>query len=448
MKILLISSNTATSPYPVYPLGMSAIAAALQRAGHEVAMFDLLAAEQSLPAWREKLQQIKPNLVGISIRNLDNVNLLNEKRYTGIVTDLVRCVHEDLGVPVVLGGCGYSLLPEIILQETGADYGIAGEGERLIVELVQSLQSGKAPAQGQVFRNSGHINGEAIHGAYYDPSILQSYLRFGSIAPVQTKRGCNLRCVYCSYPALEGGGLRCRPANEVVDDVERLQKDHGVSYVFFTDSLFNDDSGAYLDVLREMKRRKLSIPWSAFIKPTGITDEVAALMRETGLAAAELGSDAASDTTLRGLHKPFRFADVIQANDTLMKHGIAVAHYFMFGGPAETRQSTLEGIQNIKDLGCTAAFVFLGIRILPYTELYAIALREGLVKADQQLLKPVYYLSPKVERTWIEQTLTDAFAKLNHVVFPPDAMDDKLQMLHKLGYAGSLWDLLAPPPKS
>ena len=447
MKILLISSNTATSPYPVYPLGMSAIAAALQRAGHEVFMFDLLAAEQSLPAWRQKLQQVKPQLVRISIRNLDNVNLLNEKRYTGVVTDLVRCVHDDLGVPVVLGGCGYSLLPEIILQETGADYGVAGEGERLIVELAQSLQTGKPPARGQVFRNSSHMTGPAIGGAYYDPAILQNYLRFGSIAPIQTKRGCNLRCVYCSYPVLEGGGLRCRPPKDVVDDVEKLKKEHNVSYVFFTDSLFNDDSGAYLEVLREMKRRKLSIPWSAFIKPTGITDDVAALMRETGLAAAELGSDAASDTTLRGLHKPFRFADVIRANDTLMKHGIAVAHYFMFGGPAETPQSTLEGIQNIKDLRCTAAFVFLGIRILPYTELYQMAIREGLVQVDQQLLEPVYYLSPAVKREWIEQTLTDAFAKLNHVVFPPDSLDDKLQMLHQLGYAGSLWDLLAPPPQ-
>ena len=146
---------------------------------------------------------------------------------------------------------------------------------------------------------------------------------------------------------LEGSSLRCRPASEVVDDVERLVKDHGVSYVFFTDSLFNDDQGAYLEVLREMRRRKLKVPWSAFLKPTGIDEQSVALMRETGLAAAELGSDAATDTTLRQLRKPFRFADVINANDVLMKQKIAVAHYFMFGGPGETRRTLLEGIQNI-----------------------------------------------------------------------------------------------------
>jgi len=165
-------------------------------------------------------------------------------------------------------------------------------------------------------------------------------------------------------------------------------------------------------------------------------------MRETGLAAAELGSDAATDVTLRRLRKSFRFADVVSANDILMKHGIAVAHYFMFGGPGETADTLREGIQNIRSLHCTAAFIFLGIRILPHTELHQIALREKVIPPDCDLLEPVYYLSPAIERAWAENELKQAFDDLVHVVFPPDALDDKLQLLHKLGYAGALWELL------
>ena len=448
MKVLLISSNTATSPYPVYPLGMATIAAALRRAGHETAMFDWLTAEESQEAWREALRHHKPGLVGISIRNLDNVNLLNEKRYTAVVAGLVQAVREELGVPVVLGGSGYSLLPEIVLRESGADYGIVGEGERLIVDLVEAITQGRLPVAGTILRDSAPIEGSTLRGAFYDPDILGSYLRAGSITPIQTKRGCNLRCAYCSYPALEGGALRTRPARDVVDDIEKLQSEHKTSYVFLTDSVFNDDQGAYLEVLREMKRRRVSIPWSAFLKPTGITEDVAALMRETGLAAAELGSDAATDATLRGLRKSFRFADVVSANDLLMKQGIAVAHYFMFGGPGETPDTVREGIQNIRGLRCTAAFVFLGIRILPHTELHQIALREKVIAPDCDLLEPVYYLSPATERAWVEKTLTQAFEGLLHVVFPPDALDDKLQLLHKLGYAGSLWELLGAYPQN
>jgi len=442
MKVLLISSNTATSPYPVYPLGMGAIAAALRHAGHETAMFDWFVAEESPEALREALRRHRPELVGISIRNLDNVNLLNEKRYTAVVAALVQAVREEVGVLVVLGGSGYSLLPEILLRETGADYGIVGEGERLIVELVEAIAQGRPPVAGAILRNSGYIEGSMLRGAYYDPDMLGSYLRAGSITPIQTKRGCNLCCAYCSYPALEGRALRTRPARDVVDDVERLRSEHQTPYVFFTDSVFNDDRGAYLEVLREMKRRRVNIPWSAFLKPMGVTEDVAALMRETGLAAAELGSDAATDATLRGLRKSFRFAEVVSANDVLMKQGIAVAHYFMFGGPGETPDTVGEGIQNIRALRCTAAFVFLGIRILPHTELHRIALDEKMIASDCDLLEPVYYLSPAIERAWVERTLTHAFDDLLHVVFPPDALDDKLQLLHKLGYAGSLWELL------
>jgi len=444
VKILLLSSNRATSPYPVYPLGMSAVAAALKRAGHETVLCDLLLDGESTESLRQRLRSEKPALVGISIRNLDNVNLLNEKRFATEIGELVRCVHEELGIPVVLGGSGYSLAPEGMLRDTGADYGIAGEGESLIVGLVESLERGSAPAMGTILRNTRPIEGSGLCSAYYDPAILKSYLDLGTIAPVQTKRGCALRCAYCSYPVLEGGSLRCRPAADVVDDVERLVKDHGVSYVFFTDSLFNDDDDAYLEVLGELKRRKLKVAWSAFIKPTGISADVAALMRETGLASAELGSDAATDATLRRLRKPFRFADVVNANGVLMKQGIAVANYFMFGGPGETRQTVLEGIENIRNLKCSAVFVFLGIRILPHTELQRIAVREKLIAPDCELLEPAYYLSPQIDRDWAEQTLKEGFSKLGHVIFPPDAMDDKLQLLRKMGYPGSLWDLLAP----
>ena len=162
VKILLLSSNTATSPYPVYPLGMSAIAAALKHAGHETVLYDLLVGGESMDAWRQTLRAQKPGLVGISIRNLDNVNLLNEKQYTKDVGQLVRCVHEELDVPVVLGGSGYSLLPEAILRRTDADYGIAGEGETRIVELVASLERGQAPPTGTIFRSTCFLDGQRL----------------------------------------------------------------------------------------------------------------------------------------------------------------------------------------------------------------------------------------------------------------------------------------------
>ena len=92
----------------------------------------------------------------------------------------------------------------------------------------------------------------------------------------------------------------------------------------------------------------------------------------------------------------------------------------------------------------TVSFVYMGIRILPHTPLAKIARREGFLSRDKELLEPVYYIAPGIDKQWLEETLTDAFSGIRHCVFPPDALDSSLQFLHKLGYSGSLWDMLVP----
>jgi len=90
----------------------------------------------------------------------------------------------------------------------------------------------------------------------------------------------------------------------------------------------------------------------------------------------------------------------------------------------------------------------MGIRILPNTALARIALKEKVLSPDNGMLKPVYYLSPLVDRKWLEETLTEAFSNVRHCIFPPDAVDSSLRMLHKLGYSGTLWDMLIPGAKA
>ena len=297
-----------------------------------------------------------------------------------------------------------------------------------------------------LFRSPPKLIGGEIPPAHYDAEMLDFYLKSGFMASVQTKRGCEHACVYCTYPNLEGRVIRSRDPVAVVDDMERLVKDFGAKYIFFTDSVFNDNRGQYRTVVAEMKRRKLQVPWTAFFKPSQELDAgMIETMRATGLKAAEIGSDAPSDATLRGIGKDFRFKDVDRCNTMFLDQGVATAHYFMFGCPGETPETVLEGIANLKSLQHTSLFVFMGIRILPDTGLAKIAIRDGVITPDQSLLDSVYCISPKVDRQWLEATLTEAFAKIRHIVFPPDAIEAKLHFLYKLGYTGSLWDLLVKP---
>jgi len=446
MKVLLISANVTLSPYPLYPLGVSIIAAVLTKAGHVVQQADFLQQNTSLEAIGREVSEFKPDLVGISVRNIDNVNLMNEQHYIQNVKNLVTTVRGVSKAKVLLGGAGFSLIPDLILKETGADYGIVGEGEVLAVEFASNAAKGIYPKEPLIV-SAAKLPGDQITAALYDERLLEFYLHSGNIASIQTKRGCTYKCVYCTYPVLEGAELRRRDPKTVVDDMVLLRDQYKTKYVFFVDSVFNDDDGAYLEVISEMERRDFSMPWTAFIKPGGLTDEIIERMKKTGFAAAEVGTDAACDTTLKKLGKSFTFSDVIASNDLLVRHGIATSHFFMFGGPGETEETVEEGIRNILSLQKCVAFIFMGIRILPNTPLARLAVMEKLIAPDDGLLKPVYYISPTVDKKWLEETLTKAFADVRHCVFPPDAMDNSLQVLHKLGYTGPMWDLLLPNRK-
>ena len=446
MRILLISANVASTPYSVYPLGMSMVAESLCRAGHEVRQFDPIHSEISLDAAAGAVREFAPDVVGISIRNIDNVNLLNEKRYVEVVGDLVRRLRTETKSPVVLGGSGFSILPDVILREVGADYGIVGEGEASMVEFVENAAAGVFPAE-RCIKAAAMLRGEEIPSPRYDGPLMEFYLRSGNIAALQTKRGCTHSCVYCSYPLLEGSKIRCRDPETVVDDIENLVERHNAGHLFFTDSVFNDEQGRYLELVRAMKRRGVSIPWTAFFRPQGLDGRALDLMRETGLRSAEIGADASTDTTLRRLGKSFLFKDVVECNDLLARHEIGTSHFYMFGTPGETQETVLEGIDNIVNMKKTVSFIYMGVRILPGTPLANLARREGVLSDGDELLEPVFYIAPGLDRDWLERTLTDGFAGLRNCVFPPDSLDSSLQFLYRMGHVGFLWDMVLPRRK-
>lgn len=441
MKILLLSANTAKTPYPVYPLGMSIIAKSLIQAGQIVRQTDFLYLGQSYDLLISEIKDFKPDVIGISIRNIDNTNSIHELEFLKSVKSIVNIIKAENNLTVVLGGAGFSLMPEKILEYTKADYGINGEGEKSFLTLISKFQNNEFPDK-KIFQSNQMISGEKIMSAEYDSRLMNFYSSFGKIGSMQTKRGCLYKCSYCTYPLLEGPDLRLRNPGDVCDDIELLIDKHGIRFLFFTDSLFNDPKQQYLAIINEMKLRKICVPWSAFFSPEGLNEQNLNLMKETGLTALELGSDATTDITLKALKKSFSFHDIQSCNDLLADLRLPAAHYFIFGGPEETIETAMEGIQNIKNLKDTVSFIFSGIRILPGTQLFDRAIQEHVISSDTDLLKPFYYLSPKISKQSLHELLKKEFSNSKQWIFPPDAMEDNLCLFHKMGCNGIGWDQL------
>ncbi|WP_432821991.1 lipid biosynthesis B12-binding/radical SAM protein [Trichloromonas sp.] len=442
-RVFLLSANVTTEPYPVYPLGMAVIAGALDQAGHQLRQFDFLAAGKSKAALRQALAEFAPEFVCLSLRNIDNVDSFGgeDDWYLAQARKLVQVVREATAATLIVGGPAFSIMPEAILDYLGADHGVVGEGERVLVQLLADLKAGR-PAARLTSEAGAGLAGEEMAAPLLVPELVEFYRQQTGMVNLQSKRGCPFSCSYCTYPGLEGKRFRCRPAPAVVDDIKRLQAEHGIESLFFTDSIFNDPAGHYLAVAEEMIRRGVQLRWSAFFRPQGLGRSELALLKKAGLYALELGTDAASDATLAGLAKGFNFAEVEAVNRACVDEQLPCAHFVIFGGPGETEATVQEGLANLARLQHTVVFAFSGIRLLSKSPLHAQAIREGLVSADQSLLQPVYYYSPNVDRDVMNATIEESFRGRRDRIFPPSEGQKRMAVMHNFGYRGLLWDKL------
>ena len=444
-RILLVSSNVTTEPYPVYPLGLAVISAALGAEGHVLDQFDFLASGESEQLFRERIAAFAPDFVCLSIRNLDNCDSLSDTGYPAIARRLVELVREGSRAPVVVGGPAFSIMPEELLEYTGADYGIVGEGERLVCDLIRDLSQGIKPPRLQ--RGERLLTGSEMAAPLYHDDLIRFYLEKSGMINLQTKRGCPHGCIYCSYPTLEGDRYRCRDARAVVDDLERIKREHGVDSFFFTDSVFNDSEGHYLEVVEEIIRRELTVRWCCYLRPEGIGRREIALMKRAGLYAVELGTDAATDATLHALGKGFKFQDALEVNRACVAERVPCAHFVMFGGPGETMATVAEGLRNLEQLEHTVVFAFSGIRILPGTPLLELAIQHGILAGDADLREPAYYFSPELDVQAMNEMISTSFKNKRDRVFPPAEGQKRLAIMQRFGYRGLLWDTLIKFPK-
>ena len=204
------------------------------------------------------------------------------------VVTAICTIRELSSAPVVLGGPGFSIMPEVLLDFLQADYGIVGEGEIAFPRLIDSLLAGEK-ITGRLF--SAELTDYPTYQPVFTENVASYYTAHGGMLNVQTKRGCLHNCAYCSYPGIEGHRMRYREPAEVALEMERLVKHHHARYIFFTDGVFNDREGHFRKVAEELIRKGNTTPWCAFFRPQGLSREDLRLLKRSGLRAMELGTD-------------------------------------------------------------------------------------------------------------------------------------------------------------
>ena len=234
----------------------------------------------------------------------------------------------------------------------------------------------------------------------------QRYAAEGGFGSIVVKQGCSFRCLYCDGPIAMGRKCRKRSPEKIVDELEIMHNELGINVAFFTDAIFNFPVEHAKAVCREIIRRKPGIFWIGTVSPAYLDREIIGLMQEAGCTAVSLGCDSCSKKMLKVLRKGFTKEQLRAAAEMLEEAGLNYILSLLIGAPGEDRATVEESVEFVQPLKPFMLDFCVGIRLMPNTELAEIAVKEGVIEADDPLMEPRFYVSPLV-KDWIEEYLTE-----------------------------------------
>ena len=411
MNILLISTNrhgrymTNIQAQPL-PIGLAYIAGYLDPERHTTKMLDLMFADDYLGDVERAMKDFQPELVGLSIRNLDNGSNLNPQSVLPItkqVTDLIRSISH---ATVVCGGPAFSILPNECFDYIGPDVGIIGSGGDSFSDLADRLERGESykDLPGLVYRADGNIivtEQQMTTGVMKPPRLedldLDRYSEAGFGIGVITKWFGN-QTPSRSAPSSDLDRQNLRDFQEVIAEVKDLRQRLGLSKFFFIANGFNvppDHAKCFCQALIDSD---LEIEWNTGLVPRGCDQELIGLMKEAGCGLVIIG-DLVVDA-----HDPedlsVRLDQMLQVCRLCEEGDLPYTVGQTFGAPGETRETVERKLVFLRDINPEVTNLRVGIRMLPGSRSTEQARSDGQVFDDGDLIHPTFYVAESV-KGWI-----------------------------------------------
>ena len=421
----------------VPPIGEAYLASYLISQGHEVKLLDLTLSNDYKQDVSKAINDFNPQVIGISIRNVDSTtypgNLFFYLPVKGIIQYIKQLVEPD--IPIILGGAGFSIFSEEILKDLNHHIGVVGDGEYVFAEILKRIKNNEDPrkiergicfldSKGEYHQNPPWrvenlddlpipIREMMDNDAYLIDPLNKSGPIWGNI---QTKRGCPNKCIYCSYRFIEGPIVRYRSPEKVAEELEIMVNNHGIKNVFIVDSVLNLNYKHLEKTCREIVKHKVDVKWGANYVPSKEYIDLMPLMKESGANHLATGFESLSEEMLKNIKKTRSPDDAILTSKKCIDLEIEQLIHIIVGGPGETfdtvrasldRLETIESYRGNLWQGDGDVIIFIGMRIYPHTPLQRIAEEEGIIMKGENLLKPKFYISPKIKEIDLYQVVRE-----------------------------------------
>jgi len=365
MRVLLINPYYPISETPSPPLGLAYLGAALEAAGVEVRLLDLVVFPYSKKMLESVLHSFSPHFVGVTA-----VTMTFD--YAAKVIKDVKSI--DPLIWTIMGGPHVSFCAQETMRALPQlDFICLGEGEETVVQLVREAQDGCQwnNVKGLVYRQGHEIHSTGPRDAITDmdaiPLPARSLIPLGRYRalhmPVSmtTSRGCPFQCIFCVGRQMLGPRVRYRNSSKVVDELEYL---NGLAFhqINIADDLFTANKRHCLAVCDEIIARKIETRWACFGRVDTVTPEILERMKAAGCDAVGFGVESANAAILRTIKKGITVEQVLGAVAMCSDAGITPHASFILGLPGETPQTlreTTDFVKQLKDKGALCGFHLL-----------------------------------------------------------------------------------------
>lgn len=424
MRVLLVATNrhdrlnSRMNAQPM-PIGLAYIAGHLDHERHQVKVIDLMFAEDYLAEIEQTVREFQPHVVGISLRNLSNHSYMDTRWALPITRDVIDRIREHSSAAIIVGGPAFSLLPKQCFEFLKPDLGVAGDAGETFAEVCNRIEVGERQVydlpgvvharDGETVLNEGLCVSAFASRPRLDDLEMDKYRNAGFGIGVLTKLGSFSYPTPASTAGMTDSDFRViRPIDEVVDEVKELWEKYQLRKVFFVDNGFNFPLDHAKSLCSALIEADIGVRWNTCLASFNCDAELVRLMRDAGCALVLMGNRGGDPH------------DGLGSMDEQMEAQLEVPrlceegglHYTVartFGEPGETRESVEHKLDFLRRINPALANLRVGVSIMPGTDVAALALEEGLISDESELIEPTFYIAGEV-RDWIVPYLQEQAA--------------------------------------
>ncbi len=405
------------------PLGISYIASTLEKTGHAVEILDVIALNLTTNEVRRHIYEFKPEIVGITTMTSTLFGALESAK-----------IAKEAGAITVLGGPQLSIYPRETLSYPYVDYGINGEGEYVMLDLINTLEKKINPddIKGLIYKKNSDIyvndpviieDIDSLPLPAYHLLPMNKYNSIIGLYPVSTMistRGCPYKCNFC-FKQPSDKKFRLRSPKSVVDEMEYLVQKYKVREIMFYDDVMTLSRSHVVGICEEILSRSLKVKWETPTRVEHIDKELLKLMHMAGCIRLRYGVESGDEKILKLMNKKISLKLAKEVFKLTEDAGIETFAYFMIGYAYETEATIQKTINFALEIEPDLV-MFTVVTPLPQTPLYDLAKREGLIISDywreftlgNRKGQRIPYFFPDAER-WVKKAYTRFYLRPEYI---------------------------------